>query len=153
MSSTVETERLTQPGPIDKPRHFLALAADGDRYSIPVELAVRTFRPFEPLVAYLDQLGKVLGKLQGWLEAHQDAVDRAYLTTREDRLHFVVVRKAVRHDEALSSELTDLDLAIAQDENLRMIELHVLTVSPVSDDGLRAFFNPAESLELRPRHA
>jgi hypothetical protein len=153
MDLSGDTDRASQTGHEGKETPLLVITEADDRFSLPLDLALRGFKPFGALRAYLDQLGMVLGRLRRWTEDYRDKLARAYLVPGESGLLFLVVRKATLYDEALESLLSDLDIAIAQDPDLGMIELNVRTTAPVSEDDLRSYYKADGLMLLAPGDA
>jgi len=73
-----------------------------------------------------------------WVHGRTDIVS-AHLNKSYGSYLFVVVRNAVRYDPMFDDELTDLDLAIAEDPELQHVRFNTIGLPPVSDAALASF--------------
>ncbi len=119
----------------------------GDVFTLPLQAAIQACGSAEKVNLFRKQFGSMLGMLSTWLDANSAAVQQAFVTFRDAGLLFLVVRNASRFDDAFEDSLTDLDLAVAQDENLGLIELSVLALPKSSQESVAAFLSPTFSLK------
>lgn len=101
---------------------------DNDLMAMPVDMAIAACQAFNTQIRFKSQFDQLLEKLGEWLEQRRDALDDAFLTLRDSGLLFLVVTKSHQHDEDLISDLTDLDLEIAQEPDYDLISLSVHAV-------------------------
>jgi len=125
--------------------------ADQDRFALTVEEAVKACRAYEQASAFRHQFQILLRMLADWIGQHRDQVAEAYVTVRDAGLLFLVVKKVPQYDDALEDQLTELDLAVAQDPNLDLIRLSVLAVPPASQEAIDSFL--ASGFTLQYAHA
>lgn len=102
------------------------------------EVAARACRASKKMDEFEWQFEKLLSLLETWLREHSERINEAHLTVRERDLLFVVVRTDARFDAELTDALTELDILIADDPELVLIDLEVLSVPPLSAESLRA---------------
>src|SRR5436309_2477533 len=89
---------------------------DEGRFALAVEMAYRRSCPlFQDRALFRTQFEQLLRKLAHWLAAHEDVIGEASVTLRGAALEFLLVRKGTRYDADFEDELSDLDIAIAQD--------------------------------------
>lgn len=102
------------------------------------EIAATACRASNRLNAFSRQFERLLSVLRDWLREHDEKIQAAHLTVRERDLLFVVMQKDARFDAELTDALTELDISIANDPELKLIDLEVLAVPPLSAEALRA---------------
>ena len=118
---------------------------DQDRFVISVQEAVTACKD----ITQVRQFGKyLLSMLTKWLQDNRAKARKAFLTVRDGGLLFLVIRKEAKYDAQFTDALTELDVAIARDANLNMIQLDVLALPDVSDEGARSFLSPSRHREL-----
>jgi len=125
----------------------VVVPADEDRFALTVEEAVKACRAYEQASAFRHQFQILLRELADWIGQHRNQVAEAYVTVRDAGLLFLVVKKSPEHDDTLEDQLTELDLAVAQDPNLNLIRLSVLAIPPVSHEGIDSFLAPGFTLQ------
>ncbi|KKN13938.1 hypothetical protein LCGC14_1001240 [marine sediment metagenome] len=122
----------------DEGKHKLVLTT---RQAI---LACKWAADYETFKSAFDILITRLGQ---WKREHDEQISDAYLTVREAELMFVVVKKTQEYDREFEDSLTDLDIAIAQDEDFEMINLSVLELPNAPDDSVAVFLSPTNTLK------
>ena len=93
--------------------------------AMPVEVAVEACRAFKEQIAFKDQFDMLLDRLAEWIDRREDKLDQAFLTTRDSGLLFLVVLTQKELNEGIESDLTELDLEIANDDDFDLIRLSV----------------------------
>lgn len=94
---------------------------------------------------FTSQVADLLEVLSNWVKARKDRIRSANLTFRLDNsVLFVITQKGVAFDEELSKDLTELDIAIANDEAYDLIHLDVLAIPAVSRDSANAFLSSGQ---------
>lgn len=133
----------------DKGSKVLVEPENGDRFLMTMQDAVHACQFEEEKVKpYRAQLNHLIEHLRAWMQEHQDKIHRAFLTTRENQLLFLVERKQVRYDPEFEQKLIRLKLEIARDKSLSLIRLGALLIPKVSDSQRAAFLSP-DVMELR----
>ncbi len=125
----------------------LVVPADQDRFALTVEEAVKACRAYERAATFQRQFKILLRMLADWIREHRANVGEAYVTVRDAGLLFLVVKQSAAYDDTFEDELTQLDLAVAQDPNLDLIRLSVLAVPPASQEGVESFLAPGFTLQ------
>ena len=125
-----------------------------DRYVLSLKDAIEACvgsqqQPYAVFVEFQKQFQAMLDHVGAWLRQRQDKVHEAYLTVRDSDVLFLLVQKSPTYDRQIEDELTDLDLAIAQDESLGLVRLNVLAIPPAGEDGKSAFLIPDRVWEYR----
>jgi hypothetical protein len=94
---------------------------------------------------YSDQVSDLLDLLHKWVEGHRGQIRAAHVTIRpRGDLLFVVVQKGLQFDENLSSDLTQLDLDVANTDAYELVNLDVLALPAVSRESANAFLSSGE---------
>lgn len=88
----------------------------------------------------------LLRRLVEWTLGRSDTRD-AFLTTRDGALCFVVVRQESPYDEQFEDALTDLDIELANDEDIRF-PVRVLSLPPVSESAMKSFLSKSFALRF-----
>jgi len=70
------------------------------------------------------------------------------VTLRDGALAFVVVQEDVLYNEKLHDAIADLDILIARDVDLDLIELHAMALPPASESGIGTFLDSDFTLKL-----
>jgi hypothetical protein len=118
---------------------------DQDRFALTIEAAIQACAlhiETERREATFRLLCQTLGE---WQRDRRDSgkITRAILTTRDNSLLFLVIMKEPRFDPELEEELTELELHLADDPQLRGIPVTVMAFPPVADnEALFSFVNP-----------
>ncbi|QDU36167.1 hypothetical protein Mal4_04500 [Maioricimonas rarisocia] len=95
------------------------------------------------------QLLLLLRQLGEWFDRNSGRIPAAYLTLRDNTLLFLVISETPACDDELEDELSDLDLAIANDPDLKLIRLNTLVLPPASPEALGSFFHDEFTLVFR----
>jgi len=84
-----------------------------------------------------------------WIDRNSAKIANAYLTLRDNTLLFLVISNTPTCDDEFEDELSDLDLALANDPDLRLIRLNTLVLPPASPEALDSFFHDEFTLVFR----
>lgn len=114
---------------------------DGDMFFVAMTDAAQACRAIDKFKDFRPQFSTLLETLDQWIESHRDKVRSAYLTIRDHDMLFVVMQKQRQFDPELADSLTDLDLAIANSDDLSLIDVDVMAIPFVSDDSAKAFLS------------
>ena len=91
------------------------------------------------------QFHELLDVLRSWLEARREKIKSARLAARDADLLFLVMQKEAKFDSGLADGLSELDLQVANSPKLKLIDLEVLAVPPVSEDSLQSLLASREA--------
>lgn len=119
---------------------------DEDRFSIKVNRAIQALQHANEAERFRGQFGLLLRLLAEWLKDRDDVAD-AYLTLRDGRFSFVVVRKDARCDDDFEDPFSQLDQRLATDVDLSLIELDALSLPSVSEEARVSFLDPDFTLQ------
>ncbi|MEW4527024.1 hypothetical protein [Maioricimonas sp. JC845] len=95
------------------------------------------------------QLLVLLQLLGRWIDRNSAKIANAYLTLRDNTLLFLVISNTPTCDDEFEDELSDLDLALANDPDLRLIRLNTIVLPPASPEALGSFFHDEFTLVFR----
>lgn len=133
----------------EKDRKVIVAPKDNDKYMRTVEEAIEACKAYDNKIRFWEQFKIVLDDLGKWSKDRTQKLDHAFLTVQDAGLLFLVVTKRKTYDDMLESELTDLDLKIANDSDFTSISLSVQSLPSCSMDGISSFLNPEYTLELQ----
>ena len=128
----------------DSDTQVLVEPSDEDRFIISASEVAEACRQNDKAIRFLTTLQKhLLPRLGQWLSQHSDRVRSAWLSVRDGSLLFVVVRRQAAYDRQFEDALTELDLEIANCDQMDGICLNVLALPNVSDETACSFLDPA----------
>lgn len=131
--------------------------SDENRFVVKVGAAIEILRRHSQQQQAEKQFHLLLTRLAKWLGENKSAWKRAFLTAGEGILRFVVVRKAVRYDEAVSDSLYQLELDLTRDPDLNLIKTTMIALPNASEEAISSFLSPEFTLEYasgtRPHRA
>ncbi len=110
-----------------------------DRFFLTVGVAIEACKAYGKQQEFLQQFREVQSRLSQWVKQHGSLITDAYLTVQDAALLFLVVMAGAAFDQALEDSLTDLDIAIAQDASLDLIQLNVLALPRASEEVIQSF--------------
>lgn len=116
-----------------------------DKFVLSAQEAAIACQRHPEMKAFQEQFVELLNRLGLWLHRNPTDVDHAYVTIRDGALLFLIIRKTVPFNRGLEDQLTDLDLAIASDGGLGLIELNVLALPKTSTESYRTFLVPGQT--------
>jgi len=97
--------------------------------------------------AFRKQFKALLDFLGQWAFERKEKLARIFLTVGQERLLFLVVTKARNYDNDLESELTQLDVEVAHNQDFSRICLSVQALPCCGKNGYGSFCNPRATLE------
>jgi hypothetical protein len=122
--------------------------ANNDRFNLKVQRVIEACREAVAQDEFRAQFQILLQRLALWISGRSD-IRTAYVTIRDGRLAFIVVRKVAIHDPAFDDSLSGLDLEIANDPDLDRIRLDTLALPPAGDESLSSFLDRSMTLAYR----
>jgi len=94
---------------------------------------------------FSSQLSDLLDLLGRWVEDRRDRIKAAFVTVRPGGdILLLVMQKDIPFDEQLSSELTQLDIDVANNEAYELIDFDVLAIPAVSRKSADAFLSSGD---------
>lgn len=137
--------RLSVDGPA---RKVVVTLPDQHVMVMAVGHAVEACRAFQNQLAFRDQFQSLIHRLGTWIFDHQENLDKAYITSRDAGLLFLVVRKDTQYCDAFEDELTDLDLEVANDPDYDLIRLEVIALPAAPDESILSFLAHGKTLQF-----
>ena len=119
---------------------ILVTPSDSDRFCVKVGKAIEILRQHDRESQFGRQFTLLVKRLAEWLDANAKW-SRAFLTAGEGRLRFVVMRSEVLHDDETTDALSDLELEIANDQDLALIKVNTTALPLVCEDALQSFLD------------
>ncbi|MFA6132929.1 MAG: hypothetical protein WC869_02790 [Phycisphaerae bacterium] len=102
-------------------------------------------------IKFFEQFRLLLQKLAQWLSQRRGLARHAYITLKEGGFLFIVVRLTAEYNRQFEDDLTKLDIEVATDPELDLVNLEVLALPNGSTDSLRSFLDPDTTMEFSPR--
>lgn len=112
---------------------------NGDRFFVAIADAARACRALDHLAEFSEQFKRLFEVLKSWVAANRQSVKSAYLSFRERDILLLVMQKGEAFDSNLADSLTELDLAIANNQEFNLLAMNVLSIPAVSDASTKAF--------------
>ncbi len=124
-------------------RKVTVVPSDEDRFVMSMQDAATACQIVErmDIINFTRQFKELLNYLGRWIKAHQNKILHSFLTTRDAGLLFIVIRKESKYDDNFESELTELDLKIAQNKDFNLINLSVLSLPRCTEQEYLSFVN------------
>jgi hypothetical protein len=119
---------------------------DEDRFLIKLSRAIQALQRANEAEKFREQFDLLLRLLAEWLKDRNDVAD-AYLTLRDGRFSFVVVRKDAKCDDAFEDQLSALDQRLARDVDQDLIKLDAVSLPNVSEETRASFLDPDFTLQ------
>ena len=112
---------------------------DEDRFVLTLGAAIEACRAFSHYETFVRQFRELHAQLSAWIQQHDRDIAEGYLTLRDGGLLFLVVQKSAAFNQELEDSLTDLDIKIAQDDDLNLIRLNVQALPQASEESIQSF--------------
>jgi hypothetical protein len=152
---TTETDlKALQLNHEDASRIICVTPSDEDRFTIRVDQAIEILkegirRDDIETKKFASQFRILLRSLGQWIEKNKSKVNRAYLTIREHTFSFVVIRTETKYDSAFEDAVSELDIAISDDADLRGLSLHSIALPDAAEDSIASFLHPEFKVLLK----
>jgi hypothetical protein len=118
----------------------LVTPQDEDRFTLPCAQAVEACKLHVSRKLWFDELDSMLVRVRDWAGQHQDRIHSVYAAPREGHVVIFVVPKSDTYDLDLGSQLTDLDIELAQ--QFQVISTEVMQIPGKTTQQLASFVNP-----------
>ena len=148
MSKTEEQQGIVQLDWADIDGSVTVTPENEDRFNLKIRRAIEACKEAVDADQFGLQFRILLKRLAEWRASRTDVQD-AYVTVRDGRFVFLVVRNRPEYDAEFEDSLSALDLAIANDTDLERIHLDAMAVPPASRESLASFLNPSILLVYR----
>jgi len=119
---------------------ILVTPSDENRFCVKVGKAIEILRQHDRESQFGKQFSVLVKRLAEWINDNGRG-SRAFLTAGEGVLRFVVMRNEVRYDEEITDALSDLELEIANDQDLALIKVNTTALPLVSEEALQSFLD------------
>ena len=137
----------------EKDRQVVLLPRDEDRYVLTVEEAIAACRAGKEQERFRSQFKGLLNRLGQWVTDHESKIHKAYVTIRNEGILFLVVRRSTQYDGEFSDRLSDLDIEVANEDSLNLVQLNVLALPNVTIEACTSFLNPELVFEYTRKNA
>lgn len=118
-----------------------AAPPNGDERHSAMAAAAQACRACDESEEFGIQLRDLLNVLQDWAGPYRGKIQSAQLVVRERDLLFRVTQKDAGFDRELVDSLTELDLAISNRRDLRLIDLEVMATPPAGDEATNSMLS------------
>ena len=119
---------------------------DEDRFLTTVQDIITACGVSREMLVFKKQFDALLRRLAEWVEEHQERIRDAYITVRDAGLMFLVVQTGREYDRAFEDALTDLDLEVAQDDSMGLVEMSVLALPNCAPEAVEGFLSSEVTL-------
>jgi hypothetical protein len=133
-----KTQPIIQLVHVNKDAKVL-VETENDRFMLTVQAAIRACQAFSHMDEFTAQFKKLHARLTDWINAHNENIDKAFLTARNSAILLLLVQKSNAFNAEFEDAVTDLDLAIAQDDEFGLIRLNVLALPAASEESIQSF--------------
>lgn len=133
------------------PGAALVKLTNGDNFFVAIADAARACSAMDRMGDFYKQFLRLDEILRDWITKNGSHIAEANLRFRDRGMLFVVVQKSQEFDLALAERLTALDLDVANESDLNLLELDVLAVPPAFREARGAFL--ADEAERVVRYA
>ena len=123
---------------------------DKDRYVVKVRTAIERMKKGEDIEAFTEKLVVLQNTLARWLKGQRE-IKLAYLTMQDGEFLFVVVSEGAKYDAEFEDRLTDLDIQLAKDADIKPLTVNVLSLPDTSEEAIQTFLDPSFSLSYKQR--
>lgn len=120
---------------------------DKDLMILSVKEAINACRAFADQIRFKSQFDALLSRIGVWIKSRQERISAAFITTRDAGLLLLIVTKNKAYDDDLESEITDLDIQVANDADFGMIDLSILAIPNSPPETVRSFLS--KKMQLR----
>lgn len=144
---TKNSTKVVQVNALDDDGIVTVTLSNEDRFSIRMRRAAEILQLGNRLDELTQQFKVLLNVLANWLKDRTD-ISSAHITQRDGALACVVVRTVAEYDPDFEDALSDLDMEIANDPDLNLVRLRMVSLPCVSEDSLLSFLDPTFSLSL-----
>jgi hypothetical protein len=127
----------------------LVITDDGDRFALPVDVAVRACESAEDLGEFARQFEHLLSRLGQWMARYPGEVSRAYVAPEPGGVLFAVVRRGREFNPAFEEALSDIDFEIGQSDDLNLIKLRAIALPELSEEAVASFLDLSHALMAR----
>lgn len=139
MSATINTPVLVR---FDSDSEFLVETEHGDRFVTTAAQIARVLQiiDHEQILLFGNQYRELHNVLKTWVHENRNAVKVAYLASRDHGLVFIVVPRLSEYSREFQDLISDLDLMIANRDDLSLVSLSVMSIPTSHPDALNCFF-------------
>ena len=120
---------------------------DNDLMILSVREAINACRAFADQIRFKSQFDGLLARIGVWVRARSEKISSAFITTRDAGLLLLIVMKSKAYDCDFESDITDLDIQIANEPDFGMIDLSVLAIPNCPLESVNSFLS--KKLQLR----
>ena len=137
----------------DTDKTVVITPADNDRFVLTVQEAIEACRAQSNQGKFRQQFDILMNTLAEWLKENDAKISRSYMTIRDAGLLFLVVRKNIVFDSDFEDILTDLDIKIARDVQLDLVNLSVLAIPYANSDAISSFLRSGFTISFQKKDA
>ncbi len=128
----------------DEANGYLFTFASGDRIVLSDEDLQGACRFADRRREFRGQFRELFEKIDHWVNANLEKIDRVHLSFAPKGIDLTVVRKGLAFDREFNRSLTRLDIEVARDERFNLIDFHVMVLPFSAESTVRSFVGPDE---------
>jgi hypothetical protein len=114
---------------------------DEDRFVITMREAVAACGAYLEELKFREQFFVLLNQCGAWIDKHKKQIAHAYITIQDGGVLFLVIQKGKARDSSLSNDLSALDIEIANNDNLSLLDVSVLVLPKGTKADVNSFIN------------
>ena len=111
------------------------------RFNIQKDLAIEVLQKAKESERFDKQFALLLERLAQWINDQSDKIAHGIITLQDGSLAFVAIQHSGKYDEQFQDALADVDLEIANDPDLDLIQLKTIALPNVSGESLSSFID------------
>ncbi len=114
---------------------------DEDRFVITMREAVAVCGAYLEERKFREQVSLLLSRCATWIDKNKQQIDTAYMTIQDGGILFLVIQEGKARNSSLSNDLSALDVEIANDENVSLLDVSVLLLPKGTEEDISSFIN------------
>jgi len=143
-----ETAAAIQVSWADRDGTLVVTPQDQDRYCMRIDEAIELLQLKHQKDRAQSQLSFLLRRLVDWIGQRGDRLRETYLTLRDGQWLFLMVSTEAQYDADFEDDVTDLDIELAADPELNLIDTAVLSLPITALDSLDSVLHPRLTFQI-----
>ena len=119
---------------------------DGDQFVVTAQQAIDACSLAADAVRFQVQFKDLLETVYSWVEERKNKISSAFISVGQDGITLLVVQVGLPADFELENQLVELDLLIADNQQMNLVPFNTLLVPKVGDEVLQSFLSSSGSV-------